>query len=68
MMGSGQIGILFFFFLNIKPLRLADGVIGKTYNFINQSGILLSIKGALLIIMPGQVQAGTILGKLAYMV
>lgn len=52
----------------MRPLRLADGIIGKTCNFINQSGILLSIKGALLIIMPGQVQAGTILGKLAYTV
>lgn len=46
MVGSGQIGILSLslFFLNIRLLRLADGITGKTFNFINQSGILLSIK------------------------
>lgn len=31
--GSGQIGILFFFFLNIMFSRLAGGITGKTCNF-----------------------------------
>lgn len=42
MVGSGQNRNLFW---TIGAVRLADGIIGNTCNFIIQSGILLSMKG-----------------------
>lgn len=51
--GVGKISNLF---LTIGAIRLADGIIGKTCNFIIQSGILLSMKGD---IVTNYVRTGT---------
>lgn len=61
-------GVLFCFVFNVRHIRLPDGMFGKTCNFINQSGIVLSLKGTLLIITPGPVEDGTVPGKPARIV